>query len=369
MTDDLAARLFRPEVASLTPYNAGLGVEEVRRRYRVERVAKLGSNESALGPSPAAAAALRDPLVLQHYPDRRCTRLRAALAERLRIDPDALVFGNGSEDTLETLCRAVVRPGDEVVVAPPTFQLYGTYAAIMGGVVRAVPRRRDMTVPPDAMIAAFGPRTRVVVLCSPNNPTGTIVPAADLRRIAEALPDDALLICDEAYREFVDDPEYPDSLAELARSGKAWVVLRTFSKAYGLAGLRIGYGVLSHPELAPRLDLLHPPFNVNVAAQAAAYAALHDEEHLRRCVGHNLSERARVDAGLRRLGFAPLASEANFLFFDCGRDGVAFAEALLERGVVVKPWLEPGFTHFVRVSIGTAEDNAAFLGAVRAVAA
>lgn len=356
---------FRAATAALQPYNAGLSAEHVRRRYVVAEVAKLASNENPFGASPAVAASLAAGLgTVALYPDPHCTALRAAIAERLAVAPDRLVFGNGSEDLVGIVCRAFLDPGDRVVLSSPTFSVYGDLATVMGAAVVDVPRRGDFGLDPAAVCLALTPETRLLFLCNPNNPTGTMVGRADFAAICRAAGPGTLIVADEAYYEYARaEADYPDSLAVLPGIVAPWLVLRTFSKAYGLAGLRIGYGIASSPEVARQVDMVRTAFNVNQLAQVAALAAWGDPAHVEKTVANNAAERARVAGVLRRAGLAPSASAANFLFVDVGREAREVAERLLAEGVIVKPWAGT-FAHFIRVSIGTAAENDRFLAAL-----
>ena len=356
---------FRAATAALVPYNAGLSAEHVRRRYGVAEVVKLASNENPFGASPAVAASLAAGLgSVALYPDPHCTALRAAIGERLAVAPDRLVFGNGSEDLVGIACRAFLDPGDRVVLSSPTFSIYADFATVMGAAVFDVPRRADLSLDVEAVCRALTPETRLLFLCNPNNPTGTMVGRADFAAICRAAGPGTLIVADEAYYEYARaEADYPDSLALLPGVAAPWLVLRTFSKAYGLAGLRVGYGIASSPEVARQVDMVRTAFNVNHLAQAAALAAWGDSVHVEKTVAHNAAERARVAAALRQAGLAPAASVANFLFVDVGRNAREVAERLLAEGVIVKPWAG-AFARFIRVSIGTATETDRFLAAL-----
>ncbi len=355
----------RPDARSVPPYNAGLSAEVVRARYGVARIAKLGSNENPLGPAAAVATALAAAPSVALYPDAGCGALRAALAARLALDPARLVFGNGSEDLIAVLSRVLLDHGDEVVTITPAFGLHVICPQSLGATVRCVPVRPDWAIDVDGLIAALTPRTRLLMLSNPSNPVGSALDAREFERLLAALPAHTLLVWDEAYHEYAAaDPGYPDCLALLEGAGHPFVLLRTFSKAYALAGLRVGYGICSEPALAALIDRLRNPFNVNALAQAAALAALADRAHLHASVQHVVEERERVRGRLIALGLAPAPSLANFLFFDCGHDAAALGERLLRRGVITKPWREPGYTRCLRVSIGSRDDNDLFLDAL-----
>lgn len=348
-------------IASLVPYVPGKPIDELERELGIPRAIKLASNENPLGSSPKAMAVLADAAATLHrYPDGGAYRLRAALADRYKLSSDHVILGNGSDEILGLLARAFLSPGDEAVMADQTFVIYKMEVTAAHGKPVVVPLkqwRHDLQTMADAITA----RTRLIFICNPNNPTGTTVTAADVHAFMQRVPDDAIVVFDEAYYEYVQDRDFPDSLSWVLQQRNA-IVLRTFSKIYGLAGLRVGYG-LTTPEIAGYLNRVRPPFNVNTMAQGAALAALHDDEHVARSRALNVSEMATVKAGLGALGFQPLPSQANFLFFDVGRDGRVVFDALLRQGIIVRhiegPWL--------RVTIGLPEENRYFLDALKKV--
>jgi histidinol-phosphate aminotransferase len=359
-------RLARREVRGLASYNAGLSAEHVQSRYGVQHVAKLGSNENPLGPGPTVATAMAQACGdIALYPDAQCAPLRAALAERLKVSPQQLVFGNGSEDLLGIISRVFLDHGDEVVTVVPSFGLHVIYPQATGAQVVGVPLCADGAFDVPAMIAALTVRTRLLMFSCPSNPVGTTLDAAQLHALIAALPEGCLMVFDEAYYEYAQvDADYPDCLALLKAAGKPFILLRTFSKAYALAGLRIGYGIVSEPTLANLIDRLRTPFNINRVAQAAALAALADEQHLSRALAHVSTERARMAEALAAMGVPAIPSKANFLYFATPHPAETLNQALLAEGVIVKPWREPGYTGYLRVSIGSQADNDQFLAAL-----
>ncbi|MCF4167311.1 histidinol-phosphate transaminase [Zavarzinia compransoris] len=362
--------LIRDEVTSLPTYNAGLHPEKLRRQLGLERIVKLDSNENPLGPSPAAIEAVRAAANdLFRYPDRDETVLRGLIAARLGVDADRLAFGDGSEDLIGIIYRMVMRPGECAVTTMPSFGLHKIWADVLGAHARLLPFEAGWRFPVAAIEAALAEKPRVLILATPSNPVGAVLTGQDIGRILAACGPETLLILDEAYVEFVSPEARVDTLAMLAAHHGPWVVLRTFSKAYGLAGLRIGYGIAHDADFVRNLYKVRSPFSVNAAALAAAEAAYADTAHLDRVTAEIRALRAALRGALALRGYAVAPSEANSLFFDTGRDGAAVAEALRRRGVLVKPWLEPGYTGFIRVSIGTRADNEAFLAALDAVMA
>ncbi len=364
---ELLTRLARPEVRGLPAYNAGLSSEVVRQRYGVQHVARLASNENPFGPSPVVGLALAHlALSAGLYPDANCRALRAAIAARTGAQPEQVVVGNGSENVLEMLCQAFLEPGDRVVTLLPSFGLHEIYPRMMGAHVQMLPVTSALEFDVDAWVAALtqGPPPKLAMLSNPSNPVGCMLDAAAFGRIVQATPQETLLVIDEAYYEYaLHSPGFPDALAELRAQNRPWIVLRTFSKAWGLAGLRVGYGIASDARLVQMLDRVRTPFNVNVAAQTAALAAWNDAAYMQQCVSKTVEQREWLDAQLRSLGVVIAPSATNFLFLNLQRPNGPVAEALLARGVVVKPWKEMGYESFIRVSIASVEDNALFLQA------
>jgi histidinol-phosphate aminotransferase len=350
-----------PDIASLSPYVPGKPIEELQRELGLSRVIKLASNENPLGPSPKALAALADAAkTLHRYPDGGGFRLRTALADRWKVALDQVILGNGSDEIIGMLARAFLSPGDEAVMADNTFVIYNMEVTAAHGVPVIVPLR-DGRHDLEAMARAITPRTKLLFVCNPNNPTGTMVSAGEVDALMAKVPAHVIVVFDEAYCEYVRDPHFPDSLGYVRQARHA-IVLRTFSKIYGLAGLRIGYGVTT-AEIAGYLNRVRPPFNANSLAQRAALAALGDEEHVAKSRAMNQTEMAGVRDGLATLGLRPLPSEANFLYFNAGRDGRGVFEALLREGVIVRH-IEG---NYVRVTIGLPEENRQFLQALKTV--
>ena len=363
--------LARAEVRELASYNAGLASDAVRKRFGLTRVAKLGSNENPMGTAPAVSAATaRACREIALYPDAGCQALRTALSEKLGVPENQLVFGNGSEDLLSVISRVFLDHDDEVVTVVPSFGLHFIYPLAAGAKVIGVPMTQQGTFDVPAMVAALTPHTHVLMFSCPSNPVGCALSADELQRLLDALPPQCLLVFDEAYYEYAQwEAEYPDCLALIQGSGRPFILLRTFSKAYSLAGLRIGYGVVSDPMLADLINRLRTPFNVNHVAQAAAIAALADDEHLNACLSHVASERRRMEATLHEQGITTAPSLANFLFFSTPFPAEVINQALLREGVIIKPWREVGYTEYLRVSVGSCEDNDLFLTALASVLA
>ncbi len=347
-----------PDIAALSPYVPGKPIEELQRELGLERVIKLASNENPLGPSPKALAVLNEGAATLHrYPDGGAYRLREALADRWKVSSDHIILGNGSDEILGLLARAFLAPGDEAVMADHTFVIYKMEVTAAHGKVVTVPLKQWRHDLP-AMADAVTPRTRLLFVCNPNNPTGTMVSAGEVDRLLARVPEHVIVVFDEAYFEYVRSSEFPDSMAYV-KQGRNAIVLRTFSKIYGLAGLRIGYGVTT-PEITNFLNRVRPPFNANSLAQRAALAAMSDDEHVAKSRAINEAGMEQVVNGLHSLGFSPIPSEANFVYVDVGQDGRKVFEALLRQGVIIRH-IEG---RMVRVTIGQAEENQLFLTAL-----
>ena len=357
----------RPELTRLAPYNAGLTLDDVRAMNGGGPIAKLGSNENphpiATGVREAIAAAADG---ANYYPDPSARALADALSGMSDIPASSFIFGNGSEDLLNILCRAILRDGDEVITLYPSFPLHEDYANMMGARVTQVPLTAAHRIDMEALLDAVARPHRLTLLSNPSNPTGLWLTPEELAAVMGAQHRDSALCLDEAYAEYAVGSEYVSGLDLLSSHSKPLLVLRTFSKAYGLANLRIGYGASNTPGLLSAMNLVRTPFNVNGLAQAAALAALDNRDHVISAVCATLAERDRLADALKTMGIEALPSNGNFLFFDCGTDAQTAARRLLDKGVIVKPWKQPGFDHFIRVSVGVPHENAQFLNALPA---
>ncbi len=348
-------------VRSLAPYPPGMPVEELEREYGISDSIKLASNENPLGPSPRAIRAVLDAASQMHrYPDGAAFYLRRALAQKLGVSPDTILFGNGSNEVIELAGRTFLRPGDEAVMAEQTFVIYRSIVQAVGATPREVPLRH-YTHDLEAIAETIGPRTRMVFLANPNNPTGTIFKDRAWRDFLAAVPQRVVIVMDEAYAEYVEDPEYPRSLED-DTAGHILLTLRTFSKIYGLAALRIGYGV-ALPEVIDLMNRVRQPFNVSSIAQVAALAALEDDEHVEASRRVNRDGMRYLEAEFDRLGLARVPSWANFLLVEVG-NGARMYEQLLRQGVIVRPMGFYGFPDHVRVTIGTRAENERFVAAL-----
>jgi len=350
-----------PHVRDLRPYEPGKPIEELERELGIQGSVKLASNENPLGPSPKAVAALHAAAANVHrYPDGHSFALRRKLAVRLAVPEAGLVMGNGSSELLELLAKTFLGVGDEVVFAWPSFAMYPIVAQGMGARSVTVPLDAGLGHDLEAMAAAVHERTKLVIVCNPNNPTGTTVGAAAFDRFVAALPEDVVLVVDEAYVEYARRDDFPDALAWVKRR-PATIVLRTLSKIYGLAGLRVGYGV-SDPDLAGFLERARHPFNLNAMAQAAAFSALDDDEHVARSRELNRRGSEYLTRELGSLGIETTPSDANFLL---ARAGAGVYEPLLREGVIVRPMAGFGLAEHVRITVGLPEENERLVKALK----
>jgi histidinol-phosphate aminotransferase len=354
-------------ITRLVPYRPGKPIAEVERELGISGIIKLASNENALGPSPKAMEAMQTFAArMHHYPDAASYDLRQALSEFLNVLPESVVVGNGSDDIIHLLGVTFLEPGDEVIQGDPSFVRYAAAAILNNAPCHAVPLTSDWIHDTDAMAERITAKTRLVFIPNPNNPTGTAVGRAALERLLDKLPPRALLVVDEAYYEYATDaPDYPDSL-QWIRDGRNVVVLRTFSKAYGLAGLRLGYGVMP-PAVAEWLNRTREPFNVNYMAQAAGIAALSDGAHIARTVALNNEGKQEFYRAFAELGLPCTPSWGNFVWVDVKQDCRQVFDGLLRRGVITRTGDIFGAATYLRVTIGTPDENAKFLSALRAV--
>jgi histidinol-phosphate aminotransferase len=358
-------RTLVPEwIQRLDAYPPGMPLEELEREYGITGSIKLASNENPFGPSPRALAAIQDVLgSLHRYPDGSGFYLRRALADRLGVAADAIILGNGSNDIIELVVRAFLRPGDEAVMAEQAFVIYRMVVQAAGATPRPIPLKR-YTHDLDAMAQAIGPATRLIFLANPNNPTGTIYTRDEWEDFLDSVPPHVVVVADDAYADYVEDPAYPNSLA-YHRRGRLLLTLRTFSKIYGLAGLRIGYGV-GPIEVVEILNRIRQPFNVNSLAQVAALAAIDDDAHVERTRANNREGLAFLRASCERLRRPYVPSWANFLLIDVG-EGARVYEALLRLGVIVRPMDVYGLPRHLRVTVGTPAENRRFVDGLTAV--
>lgn len=361
-----------PGVRRLRPYQPGKPIEELERELGIHNIIKLASNENPLGPG----ARVRDVLAAQfeelaRYPDGNGFALRQRIAARHGVDMAQITLGNGSSDPLEFVVRALVQPGDEVIFSAHAFAMYPIVTRAAGGTPVVTPAR-DWGHDLDAMASAVTPRTRVIFIANPNNPTGTWLDASHLRGFLEGLPGHVVAVVDEAYFEYASAPAmgldgYPDATRWLADFPNL-MVTRTFSKAFGLAGLRVGYG-LSHPDLADLMNRIRPPFNVNSLALAAAAAALDDDAHLAESIAVNVAGMRQLEAGFRSLGLDYIPSAGNFISVRVADSALPVYEALLRAGIIVRPVENYDMPGYLRITVGLENENRRCLDALASILA
>lgn len=361
MSDQKIRARVPGHIRSIDPYRPGQPVEEVEREFKIHAI-KLASNENPLGPSPLAVEAARNFLASLHrYPDGGGYYLRQKLSARLGVAMEMIVLGQGSCELIDLVARVLLDSGDEALSCAGSFPLYYSAVRATGAQLVAVPLR-EYTFDLDALAAAVSPRTRLIFLANPNNPTGTCFTADAFDAFLARVPENVVVVLDEAYFEYVTLKNYSRSL-DLVRAGKNLVVLRTFSKAYGLAGMRVGYGI-GPEDLLAQLNKVRAPFNTTSLGQVAALAALDDAPHVARSVETNRAGLEQLAAGLTRLGVKFVPSVANFVFVELGSDAQARAAALLQLGVIVRPLTWMGFPDAIRVTVGSREENEKFLQAL-----
>jgi histidinol-phosphate aminotransferase len=353
-------------IHSIPPYQPGKPIEELERDLGIRGAVKLASNENPLGPSPLAIKAIDRRLKLAHfYPEGAAPGLRRALADRLGVTESGIVLGNGSDEIIQFVAHLFIRPGLNAIIGANTFSMYRICVDAFGGEIRPVPLN-DYRFDLGAMADAVTRDTRLIFLTIPNNPTGTIISRSELRSFLSDLPSEGIIVVlDEAYHEYATDPNCPNGL-EYIGGVPPVLVLRTFSKLYGLAGLRVGYGI-TEPWLADLLNRVKPPFNVNSIAQAAAIAALDDHEHVAGSLENNRNGLAYLKEELEKLGLLVIPTQANFIMFRLSGDAGPVYEALLKKGVIVRYLASFGLSDCIRVTIGTGDENRRFITALTEV--
>jgi histidinol-phosphate aminotransferase len=357
-------RLANEPILDIQPYQPGKPVEELERELGIPGAVKLASNENPFGPPAGVLEALRKALPgLNRYPDGSGYYLRQALAKKHGVPAESIVLGNGSNELIELLARTFVRPGEEVVIPHPSFVVYPSIVQAVGG-VRVVVTLKNHRLDLPKMRRAITGLTKMVFVANPNNPTGTIVTAEEVGKFLDKVPEHVIVVFDEAYYDFAVGPEFPDTLAHL-RDGKRVVILRTFSKMASLAGLRVGYAI-ADPDCVQLMNRIRQPFNVNTLAQVAALAALQDEPRIRSSVEAVREGLRRLSAALDAMGVSYVPSRANFLLVELP-DAARVYEELLKLGVIVRPMASFGLDRALRITVGTPEENARLVEALRRV--
>lgn len=352
-------------IAAITPYPPGKPLDELEREYGITDSIKLASNENPWGPSPKVIDALQNGLSSLHrYPDGSCYYLVQALSQRLGLDPAQVVVGNGSNEVIEFLVKAFVQEGDEVITSHPSFLMYQKFVQVRGGVNHVVPLK-DLGHDLFAITGRISDKTRLIFIDNPNNPTGTFIDPPEFHRFLTGVPESVIVVLDEAYVDFMDQKHQLDMLDLVEeREGRCAVVfLRTFSKAYAISGLRVGYGLMAR-EIAASLHKVRQPFNINQMAQIGALAALEDDEYFQRTLTRTREGLDHLRREVDRLGCRSYPSETNFFLIDVGGDADTLYQALLHKGVIVRSMSAYGFATFIRVTVGTEEENSRFLKAL-----
>jgi len=356
---------INPKILKITPYQPGRPIEEVKRQLGLKEVIKLASNENPLGPSPKAVKAIKNALgKINRYPEGGCFYLRQALSKKLKISPDNLIFGNGSDELIDIIIKTFCREGEEILTSEVTFLEYKIIAQQNGRLVRTVPLK-DFKYDLSALKENIGLRTRVIFIANPNNPTGSYVHKKEVEDFILSLPENILVVFDEAYFEFVDRKDFPCALDYL-KEGKNVIILRTFSKIYGLAGLRIGYGI-ARKEFIQYLERCRQPFNVNLLAQEAAQAALSDTAFVKKSKKIAREGKEYLYQSLEKMGIEYIPSAANFILLNLGQDGLEVFKKLLKQGVIIRDMCQYNLKDFIRVTVGTEKENKKFITALKKI--
>jgi len=354
----MSAGNVQPRVVlqNMTPYSPGKPIWEIQRETGLKQVIKLASNENPLGPSSKALEAIQTALTdLHRYPDAQAADLRSTIAKKLDLKNEQIIVTNGGDELITLVSEAYIEPSDEIIVPAPSFSEYEFGGLLMGARVVKTPLNENYQYDVSNILNAVTERTKILFLCSPNNPTGTVLTKSQLQSILDALPKYVLVILDSAYSHYATSEDYTDGI-EFIKAGYPILVLKTFSKVYGLAGVRVGFGVASQ-EIIHNISRVKEPFNVNALAQAAAAAAIGDDEHVRLSSQLVMEERLRLYGELQNLGLGYTESMSNFILINIGTDAGLIHRKLLENGVIVRPGATWGLTSHVRISIGTPEEN------------
>ena len=355
MKQEEISGLLRKGITSLERGTAGLSLEEVKRKYGLKEIIKLASNENPLGPSPKAIHMIKEAAEKANiYPDPTGHELRSVIANEHGVEIDQVLHGNGSGELITFIGEVFVNEGDECIIPVPTYHRYQEVFHIMGAKNVFSPLK-EYRIDLEGMSSRVTPKTKIIVIVNPNNPTGDIVRSPAVTEFLEGIGRDTIVVFDEAYGEFVEDKEYPRAI-ELIKEGHNVIVLRTFSKAYGLAGVRLGYAI-SNPEIIGYLNAVRHVFNVNRLAQLAGIEAMKDKEHLQKCLQLVWDEKGYYYEELDKLGLFYVLTSANFIFVDTGVDDLKLSEAMVKRGVVIRPMTPWGYKNCIRITIGTHYQN------------
>ena len=354
--------LVRKGIMDLIPYIPGKPIEEVKRELGLREVIKLASNETSIGPSPLAVEAIKKEIEnIYLYPEGSSRALREKLAHKLKLDKEMLIVGNGADNIIDLVGMAFINEGDEVITGEITFPAYETITKIMGGKLISI-KLKDFSFDLEKITQRMNEKTKIIFLCNPNNPTGAIVTKEEVASFMKKIPQDVIVIFDEAYYDYVEDKNYPNSLSYVLEK-KNVIILRTFSKIAGIAGVRIGYGIAKQ-EFIGYLRRVVGPFATNRLAQVAAFASLDDEEHHKKVISLNQEGKKYLYNELKKLRLFYVPTETNFIFVDVKEDSGAIFEKLLKKGIIIRPGKTWDCPNFIRVTIGTACENQKFIQAI-----
>ena len=358
-------RLVRKSILKIKPYKPGKPIGEVKRELGLRKIIKLASNENTLGPSSRALKALRDFLPkIYLYPEDSCFYLKKELAKKLKVKQENLILGNGSDEIMELISKTFLNPGEKVIYGYPSFLIYETVVRIMGGKPVPVPLI-DYTYDLKGMLKAITKKTKIIFICNPNNPTGTMISEEEIRVFLKKVSKRIIVVLDEAYRDYVERRDFPNSV-KLLKENKNLITLRTFAKIYGLAGLRIGYGI-ARKEVIDLLSKVRLPFNVNSLAQAAALASLSDEEQAKKTRKMNTLGKKFFYATFRDLSLYYVPTQTNFILINLKRNGKKICQELLRKGIIVREMSAWGMNNYMRVTIGREEENRSFVQALKKI--
>ena len=350
---------IRKELEKLKPYIPGKSKEEVEKELKITKVIKLASNENPLGPSPKALELIKERLnSLSVYPDQHSIELKEGISKKLGLDTNNIIVGNGSDEIMQLAAATFLSAREEAILSENTYSTYEFVVRLFDGDPVFIPLK-NYTYDLEGMAKAITDRTKLIFLCNPNSPTGTIYTAKEFDSFLKKVPKNVIVVSDEAYSEYVESKDYPKSI-DYVREGRNMIVLRTFSKIYGLAGLRAGYGI-AKPEIIKYLNLVKLPFNVNRLAQGAAAVSLEDDDHIEKSIKSNKEGKAYLYSELEKLGLNFLKTEANFIWIDVKRNADVLFMELMRQGVIIRPLSSFGMPEAIRVTVGTAEQNKRFI--------
>jgi histidinol-phosphate aminotransferase len=358
-------RLARKSILKIKPYKPGKPIEEVKREFGLRKIVKLASNENTLGPSPRALKALRDYLPkIYLYPEDSCFYLKRELARKLKVKMENLIVGNGSDEIMELIPKTFLNPKEEVIYGHPSFLIYETVIRIMSGKPVPVPLK-DYTYDLKGILRAITKKTKIIFICNPNNPTGTMLNEKEIRTFLKRVPERIIVVFDEAYFDYVVRRDFPDSI-KLLKKYRNIIILRTFAKISGLAGLRIGYGI-AQEEVIALLSKIRLPFNVNSLAQAAALASLSDAEQVKKTKRMNRQGKRFLYAAFKDLGLEYVPTQTNFILINLKKNGKKIYQELLRKGIIVREMNAWGLNNYLRLTIGREEENERFIQTLKKV--